>query len=210
MMTFDRGAGLFVATYDEKRAEHAVIYRSELDFMNRCILDRKNIETGGQLFGFWTREAVPVVLFAIGPGPKANHQAAFFNQDLDYLLSVGQTLVSRYGLQHIGEWHSHHQLGLARPSGHDAETMSSSIEHRHLGRFLMALGNCTDTSATVNAFEFVEHYGKDCRQIPWAVKEMESPFRTAIAGDAELSARIIDPLTPQAVYGEGENNVGSK
>lgn len=29
-------------------------YQSELDFVSRCILDRKHIETGGQLFGFWT------------------------------------------------------------------------------------------------------------------------------------------------------------
>jgi len=195
-----------VISYDAKRAAHAIIYRSELDFLNRCILDRTNIETGGQLFGFWTRDAVPVVLFAIGPGPKANHQPAFFNQDLDYLLSVGQTLVSRYGLQHIGEWHSHHQLGLPHPSGHDAETMSSSIANQHLGRFLMALGNCTETAATVNAFEFVEQYGADYRQIPWEVKELESPFRTVIAKDEELSGRLVNPVTLYAVYGGSTNN----
>lgn len=193
-------------SYDSKRASHAIIYRSELDFMNRCILDRTNIETGGQLFGFWTRDAVPVVLFAIGPGPKANHRPAFFNQDLDYLLSVGKTLVSRYGLQHIGEWHSHHRLGLAHPSGHDADTMSSSIANRHLGRFLMALGNCTETTATVNAFEFVEQYGTDYRQIPWDVKELVSPFRTVIDNDAELSRRLVNPVTQYAVYEGSVNN----
>ena len=57
----------------------AIIYKSELDYISRCILDCTNIETGGQLFGFWTAEGVPVVLYAIGPGPHANHQSAFFN-----------------------------------------------------------------------------------------------------------------------------------
>lgn len=28
-----------------------IIYQSELDYISRCILDFKNIETGGQLFG---------------------------------------------------------------------------------------------------------------------------------------------------------------
>ena len=89
----------------------AMIYRSELDYISRCILDSTTIETGGQLFGFWTSTGIPVVLYAIGPGPLANHQVTFFNQDVDYLLNVGTALLQRYGLQHIGEWHSHHQLG---------------------------------------------------------------------------------------------------
>jgi hypothetical protein len=34
------------------RVDRAVIYRSEIDFISRCILDYLDIETGGQLFGF--------------------------------------------------------------------------------------------------------------------------------------------------------------
>ena len=64
----------------------AFIYRSELDYISRCILDYKNIETGGQLFGYWTAGGSPVVVYAIGPGKKANHQVAFFNQDIDYII----------------------------------------------------------------------------------------------------------------------------
>ena len=93
-----------------KSAAVAMIYCSELDYISRCILDSTTIETGGQLFGFWTSTGIPVVLYAIGPGPLANHQVTFFNQDVDYLLNVGTALLQRYGLQHIGEWHSHHQL----------------------------------------------------------------------------------------------------
>ena len=52
----------------------AVIFKGEMDFISRCILDRRNIETGGQLFGYWTEDGTPVILYAIGPGPRANHQ----------------------------------------------------------------------------------------------------------------------------------------
>ncbi len=180
----------------------AIIYRSELDFISRCILDRTNIETGGQLFGFWTGSGVPVVLFAIGPGPRANHQMAFFNQDVNYLVSVGKLLVRKYGLQHIGEWHSHHQLGLACPSGHDASTMVNSIRRRDLGKFLLAIGNCTDTESTLNAFTFTQSACYDYEHAAWDVKEVASPYRALIAADFELNALIVDPVTKIARHGK--------
>lgn len=188
--------------FESNPAPCAIIYQSELDFVSRCILDRKHIETGGQLFGFWTSRGVPVVLFAIGPGPKANHQATFFNQDVDYLKQVGTALMERFGLQHIGEWHSHHQLGLAVPSGHDAQTMSSSIAHLHLGRFLMALGNCTESQTSFNAFEFTEARGNDYRHLPWEVKSGLSPFRRSFEEEPALRERVVDPITASPAIGE--------
>lgn len=186
---------------DDRRADRAIIYRSELDFISRCILDHTDIETGGELFGFWTAGGIPVVLFAIGPGKNANHQTTFFNQDIEYLKRVGRCLFDKYGLLHIGEWHSHHTLGLAQPSGHDAETMASSITNNHLGRFLMALGNCTATASILNAFEFVEGFGTAWRHVPWEIKEIQSPFRAAIENDADLSTQIVNPCAKNARHG---------
>lgn len=180
----------------------AIIYRSELDFISRCILDRTNIETGGQLFGFWTGNGVPVVLYAIGPGPNANHQVAFFNQDVNYLVTVGKKLISKYGLQHIGEWHSHHQLGLAYPSGHDASTMVNSIKKRNIGKFLLSIGNCTDTESTLNAFNFTQSTGYNYVHSDWEIKEVDSPFRVMIDADPELSAIIRNPETKVARHGK--------
>lgn len=185
-----------------RRADRAIIYRSEIDFVSRCILDCPNIETGGELFGFWTDGGIPVVLFAIGPGPNANHQTTFFNQDIAYLERVGRRLFSKYGLLHVGEWHSHHQLGLAQPSGHDAATMATSIANNHLGRFLMALGNCSSESSVLNAFEFVEGFGTDWRHVPWEIKEVASPFRAAVEADEELAAILCNPRTPVARHGK--------
>lgn len=185
-----------------KPSKVAIIYRSELDFVSRCILDRTNIETGGQLFGFWTGKGVPVVLFAIGPGPRANHQVTFFNQDVLYLVSVGNILVRKYGLQHIGEWHSHHQLGLAHPSGHDASTMVNNIKRSNLGKFLLCIGNCTETESTFNAFTFTQSTGYDYEHAAWDVKAVDSPFRAMISADPELQALIRDPATQRAQHGK--------
>lgn len=180
----------------EEPAMTAMIYQGELDFISRCILDYPDLETGGELFGYWTDAGVPVVLFAIGPGPKANHSPAFFNQDFDYLVSVGDLLVSRYGLQHIGEWHSHHKLGLDRPSGHDAETMFHGL--RNLSRVLLAVGNLSDGVSSLNAFNFARATGQGYVQAAWDVKAGESPFRRTIESDAELEEMLTNPLTEQA------------
>lgn len=160
----------------------AMIYRSELDYISRCILDSKTIETGGQLFGFWTSTGIPVILYAIGPGPHANHQVTFFNQDIDYLVNVGSSLLQRYGLQHIGEWHSHHQLGLAHPSSHDASNMQMVIDQKHLGKFLLCIGNCDAQASTLNAFNFMEGE-RSYLQASWMVKELESPYRRLVDFD---------------------------
>lgn len=177
----------------------AIIYRSELDYVSRCILDCKNIETGGQLFGFWTSAGIPVVLYAIGPGRGANHQETFFNQDLSYLLNVGNFVLEKYGLQHIGEWHSHHQLGLAQPSDHDASTMVHNIEKLHLRRFLLCIGNCDNTRSTFNAFNFHEDHGYDYVHARWCVKKCESPFRPLI--DQDLKHLLIHPETSSPCHG---------
>ena len=171
-------------------AKYAVI---DLLASGRCILDRKNIETGGQLFGYWTENGTPVILYAIGPGPRANHQVTFFNQDVDYLVKVGNLLRNRYGLHHIGEWHSHHQLGLAKPSGHDSDNMTSVIRRRGLGEFLLCIGNCDNFSSSLNAFLCDS---SECRKITWDYVMAVSPLRQVI--DYDLCRVICQPQTLKA------------
>ena len=178
----------------------AFIYRSELDYISRCVLDYPGIETGGQLFGFWTSQGAPVVLYAIGPGPNANHQPAFFNQDIPYLESIGNELVERYALQHIGEWHSHHQLGLARPSGHDAQTMFNGLINIPQRRLLLCICNYRSGAATVNPYTFHEEHLNYYEDARWIVKEMDSPFRKL--ADTALAGKLIHPRTKVAVHGE--------
>ena len=179
-------------------SSNAFIYKSELDFISRCILDYKNIETGGQLFGYWTADGSPVVVYAIGPGTNANHQVAFFNQDVDYLVNVGNVLVHHYGLQHIGEWHSHHKLGLAQPSGHDASTVADTIREKSLPLFLLCIGNCSDVDSTLNPFNFTLGAGYNYVKAQWTVRDIDSPYRNLI--DRELKDFLIQPATRMPSY----------
>lgn len=174
----------------------AIIFQSELDYLSDCILEYPDIETGGQLFGYWTSDGVPVVVYAIGPGPGANHQKTFFNQDVDYLVRVGGQLRSRYGLHHIGEWHSHHRLGLARPSGHDAHTMNSTIREKGLGRFLLCIGNISGARMDVSVGAFLCD-GIECRPTGWTAIAADSPVR--VIADRELGQFLVHPRrTPAA------------
>ncbi len=180
-------------------ASDAIIFRSELNYIANCILDYPNIETGGQLFGYWTSEGVPVVLYAIGPGRNANHQTSFFIQDLDYLARIGDVLVHEYGLQHMGEWHSHHQLGLARPSGHDANNIYSNMLKAKRSKFLLCIGICTNTAATLNAFNFHESTPQ-YKESQWTIIEKESPFRERI--DIRLQRNLLHPHTIHATLAD--------
>ena len=181
-------------------AQAAIIYQSELDYISRCILDYPNIETGGQLFGYWTATGVPVVLYAIGPGRQAQHNPTSFIQDQDYLQLVGNELYKRYRLQHIGEWHSHHQLGLAHPSGGDVNTMQYGVGKPGFPRLLLCIGNCTRTHTTVNPFIFHENTPGEYSQADWDIVSLESPFRKLV--DIELRSILIHPYTRTASHGE--------
>ena len=185
---------------ESRPATVAIIYRSEMDYISRCIHDYPNIETGGQLFGFITEYGAPVVCYAIGPGPRANHQPTFFNQDTDYLQRTYNELNRRYGLRYIGEWHSHHQLGLAKPSGHDANTVVHGIQKNNFRHFLLCIGNCDNQyHSTLNAFNFHINSLYDYHHAPWKIIEMESPYRPIV--DREMGNLLCHPRTKQASYG---------
>lgn len=180
-------------------ARQAIIYQSELDYMSRCILDYPDIETGGQLFGFWTATGVPVVLYSIGPGRNARHNPTSFVQDQDYLQLVGNKLYKRFRLLHVGEWHSHHQLGLAHPSRGDVDTMRYGVGKPGFPRMLLCIGNCTRTETTVNPFNFHENCPGEYLQASWDIVGMESPFRRLV--DEDLRDVLIHPMTRKASHG---------
>lgn len=185
---------------DSKPASVAMIYSSEFDYLSQCILDYPNIETGGQLFGFLTEKGEPVVCYAIGPGPRANHQTAFYQQDLEYLESIYWRLNKKYGLSYIGEWHSHHQLGLAKPSGHDAASVVHGMKCNRLTNFLLCIGNCDNSGhSTLNAFTFHNGNSFDYYHAPWKIIETDSPYRSLI--DKEYHNLLCHPKTSVACHG---------
>lgn len=76
-----------------------------------------SIETGGDLFGRW--HDVPTMFLATKAGPSAQRNHAHFRLDVDYLRSISESLASDWALRYFGDWHSHHRLGLTRPSPGD-------------------------------------------------------------------------------------------
>lgn len=178
----------------------AIIYKSELDFISRCILDFPNIETGGELFGFWTQMGTPVVLYAVGPGPNAKHRLTSFVQDSEYIDSVEVELCNNTGLQHIGQWHSHHQLSLAHPSGGDVSSMMRGVGLPGFPRMLLCIGNCTTSSTTINAFNFHEKLPGEYVHAVWDIVAIDSPYRSVI--DSLFNNRLYKPYSREAAYGE--------
>lgn len=170
------------------------IYKSELEYISKCILDCPNIETGGNLFGFWTHSGNPIIQYVVGPGIKANHEITFFNQDNEHLVQIGKRLIKEHALQHIGEWHSHHKLGLAKPSGHDSLTIIKGMYSASMDKFLLIIGNCNDKVSSMNPFLYTT--GSQYSTTTWIVLEGESPIRKEF--DIRHPELNYKPQTPVA------------
>lgn len=174
----------------------AIIYQGELEYISRCVMDYPDIETGGDLFGFWTYSGFPVIQYVIGPGPKANHQVAFFNQDADWLETSGKLLREAHGLQHIGQWHSHHQMGLASPSSHDVSTVVRAIGLYDLKQFFLVITNIRAGEVSINGFLFKPEWGRQIDHSGWVVLEGESPARKSF--DIKYKSVVYRPKRKKA------------
>jgi hypothetical protein len=159
----------------------ALIYQSELNFISNCVLEYPHLETGGDFFGSFTRDNKFKVEYVIGPGVDPKRTAYSFNQDIEYLRNCGNLLNSRFGLQHIGAWHSHHKLNLHYPSSGDINTMRNVISER-LPCFLISICNINqDNTVSINPFLFVREDARDYINYEWDVLPGTSPFRERLS-----------------------------
>ena len=118
-----------------------VIHRGELAQIRQWVNKYPRLETGGDLFGLWSKGNTAVVQLVLGPGRNSGHNSMSFFQDAEYLHKVGSHLTEQYGLCHIGEWHSHHSLGLAKPSDGDQSTVWSNMPKYGFKRFIVFIAN---------------------------------------------------------------------
>ena len=159
----------------------ATIYKQDLEFISKCILDFPDIETGGDFFGFWNNLGMPVILYVTGPAENCYRHATFFKQDMEFLVGVGNFVYANFGLQHIGCWHSHHKLSLAVPSSHDCKTMVNAINKNEIEKFFMILGNITPKGGTtVNGFLFDKVNQTNYFHTQWKVLETENVISNTI------------------------------
>lgn len=133
------------------------------------------LETGGQFFGHTTDGGVVIIDYVAGPGPGAEHSPAFFRQDITYLEQIGSKLLSLLQLLHLGEWHSHHHLGLTGPSGHDIQSMCYTLHHNgDMQQYLL----CIATGEGSNAQAIPYLFNRDGYEtLSWDIIPGESPVR---------------------------------
>ena len=167
----------------DNRKFEVVIYEEDYKELCAWVLRKPNIETGGDLFGLWADEYNAVIQFALGPGKKCRRTTASFYQDVDYLAEVGSYLTKNEGVCHIGEWHSHHQHGLARPSGGDENTVWNNMPTYKLKRFVIFIANIEASRQyySVNIGCFLFEFDSDGERLPviqgkFKILHGENPF----------------------------------
>lgn len=184
----------------EARGDKVLIYENELDVMARFVSDYPNIETGGDLFGFWTHLGSPVIEYVLGPGKTAEHQNAAFYQESSFLKTAGGIMRDLHGLQHVGTWHSHHRIGLITPSRGDSNTMQRALDKNQFNAWLLTICNFADKSDTVEMRGYLYHAHGDgeYQQLTWLILPGSSPIRAAMESVKEFLC--VDPRTMASAY----------
>jgi integrative and conjugative element protein (TIGR02256 family) len=119
----------------------AHVYEDDYRQIQKLVQQYPNIETGGDLFGLWKDERTVIIQQFIGPGKQCRRTQTSFYQDIEYRYRVDSLLTTEEGLCNVGEWHSHHQIGMPEPSGTDRRTVFSNMPHLGLERFVLFIAS---------------------------------------------------------------------
>ena len=184
-----------------KREFTVAIYANEYKQICAWVLKHQSLETGGDLFGLWSDDHSAVIQLVLGPGRNCRRAAHSFYQDVAYLGKVGSNLTGKEGVCHIGEWHSHHTIGLKRPSGGDERTVWTNMPTYGLSRFLLFIANietqsyeCEAVSVGCFLFEFVKGTNQklEVLQGNFHLLPNESPFRSKCLSVLEKEAECLN------------------
>lgn len=104
---------------EPSRSPRILVYESEAIRIAQYALSSPSLEIGGDLFGFFAPDGSPLVFIASGPGPRARRGGTHFQQDPEFQARLFHDLASKFRMFYVGDWHSHHGLGLSEPSGSD-------------------------------------------------------------------------------------------
>jgi len=156
--------------------DRVIIYKGELEYISRCILDYPNYETGGNLFGFYTTFRIPIIQYVIGPGENSVRSSSYFQQDETFFNNNADMLINDHALHHIGTWHSHHQLSIDHPSGGDSNSMFDGMKKDELQTFLLIIGTYNNKKTGANAYCY-NLLNRNYHHCQWVVLNEESPIR---------------------------------
>ena len=159
----------------------AMIYESEFQAVQKYVLQYPDLETGGSLYGWYSETGLPIIALATGPGENATHEPTRFHADETYSMAIGRKMVN-HGLQHLGEWHSHHTMGLFLPSGIDCHAMQASLSAQAspIRRFLCGIANIVGDKVVFNTYYFSVESGLNYTCTPMVVREGASPMRIGL------------------------------
>lgn len=132
-----------------------VIFQSELEAMVGQAMAVGKIETGGECYGSFSHARSPIISLASPAAPGAIREYAHFRQDVDYIKLASNQLRRAYGVQYLGNHHSHHTLGLKMLSGGDIQSMHSIAQKNGF----------QNTCQLLVTFDGPPHYPSDWEQI---------------------------------------------
>ena len=163
------------------------VYMFENDFNALCaeVYKHQHIETGGNLFGLWTTSGSAVIRVVLGPGQHCKRTDTSFHQDLEYMGRVGRFVNDNYMLCHIGEWRSHHNLSLSKPSAGDESTIRRNFP-QGMSKFLVIIANIRNGDTIKLSPYFFTDGGKRYEIAERVVLDSDSPFST----NADIVAQI--------------------
>ena len=175
------------------------IYADEYKQICAWVLKNQTLETGGDLFGLWSDDHSAVIQLVLGPGRNCQRTTHSFYQDVAYLEKVGSNLTSEEGVCHIGEWHSHHRIGLKQPSGGDERTVWTNMPQYNLRRFLLFIANIEPKAdhgedvVSVGCFLF-EQTGTKRKVLKgnFNLLPKESPFRSKCLTILQEGAEVMN------------------
>ena len=175
-----------------------VIYANEYRQICAWVLQHGYLETGGDLFGLWKDDHTAVIQLVLGPGKNCRRASASFYQDVHYLEKAGSQLIKQEGVCHIGEWHSHHKLGLKQPKGGDRETVWRNMPTYGLNRFVLFIANIEtefNSAASVGCFLFERgtvDQSQRMTQGQFHLLPNESPLREKLQTDLKEGSETIN------------------
>jgi len=158
--------------------------------------EKLNSETGGDLWGYYDRAGNPVVLMATGPGSKAVFEYSHFAQDPDYTLETGRILYEKHGLVLVGTFHSHHKMGLPRPSGGDDRTVISLADKNNIRNWVMIVATheypgkpseytLSRLNVRINAYLYPKPEKGERIRVPIRVLAGDSPIRKTLLSNKD-------------------------
>jgi transcriptional regulator with XRE-family HTH domain len=173
------------------------IYESELQAVG---LDSASwdTETGGDLFGIWGD--IPVIYLATRSGPNSIRDHAHFRLDVDYLIKLSTELQNHWGLRYFGDWHSHHRLGLEKPSSGDQsriERLAAKNNFRDMAELIITFSSAyaKNRNIDVHCYAYQDLPLHNISEAMLIVLKGTSPIREALIASSLLPEQQLSTFS---------------